>query len=285
MPLSRRYTRSRRVRKARRVARYARRRTAGTRYRRTYASRVSKRRVTKRRIIDVASTKKKDTQLLYNAANPTTNFLTLGTGSPKVFLFCPTYRTSGSAGFSQIRTASTVYQKGYREHIQVSSASNAPWKWRRIVFETKGMRPNPTDVAISDTANGFMRLWKAMTDGAFTSLKNTIFAGAEGKDWSSTYLAKLDTAKFKLHFDKTRIVRSGNDRGFEYNYHHYFPFEKTFRYDEDESGMSMETSGWSALGRAGMGDVFILDMFQDLGGDENDDLFVRSQSAHYWHER
>lgn len=283
MPLSRRYTRSRRVRKARRVTRYARRRAARTRYRRPYASRVSKRRST-RRVLNITSTKKRDNLMLYDPSNTTNTFQTVTVGSTKAFLFCPTYRLQHDNHLGWDRDSTTVFMKGYREHVQLSTNDGSSYKWRRIVFESKGQRPTNTDVAVF-TSDGYKRLWKPMSTTTFNDLTDFLFAGKEGKDWGNAFMARVDTSQYKLHYDKTVTISSGNANGVERNYYHYFPFNRNMTYTDDEGGLSDAYSGWAALGGRGMGDIFVLDYFVDVGGTPGASLAIRSSSTVYWHEK
>jgi len=228
--------------------------------------------------------------MLCDPSNLTNTFQTVNAGGTKAFLFCPTYRIGGPANEVTLRNTSDVYMKGYRELLSVTPNSGINWKWRRIVFETKGTRPDPAGVSIL-TSDGYKRLWKLLPDATFAGITDSLFEGKENKDWSNSFMGKVDTNNYTVRYDKTVVLKSGNDNAHEHNFRHYFPFNRRFVYDDDENGLSEDNRGWAVQGKAGMGDVFILDYFVDVGGvtpggeEPGDVLYLRSQSTLYWHEK
>ena len=54
-------------------------------------------------------------------------------------------------------------------------------------------------------------------------------------------LLRVDRSELKVHSDRTRFLRSGNDARIYKNYNVYLPLNKTMSYNGQESG-SLETS-------------------------------------------
>ena len=57
-------------------------------------------------------------------------------------------------------------------------------------------------------------------------------------------------------------------------------------YGDDEVGGQEATTLFSTEGKAGMGDYYVVDLFQpSFGAGESDTLYFRPQATLYWHER
>jgi hypothetical protein len=57
-------------------------------------------------------------------------------------------------------------------------------------------------------------------------------------------------------------------------------------YDDDENGDVESSSYNSTTSRAGMGDYYVIDMFQPgAGGSSTDLLQITTNSTLYWHEK
>lgn len=240
--------------------------------------------MTTRKVINIAATKKKDNMALYDPNNVTNNFFAASTGT-HAYLFCPTAR-SQNTGLSeeQDRRRTTVYMKGYGEKLELGPNNGATWKWRRIVFETKGIQDSTT---YQFTSNGYRRLFREQTSAALLSTAATVLEGTVGPDHSTVFTAKPDRSRVKVHSDVTRVMRSGNDFAHLHNYKVYYPFDRNLIYDDDEQGGSETTSPFASTGNHGMGDVYIWDIFTDVGAPNvsTDSLFVRCDGTIYWHEK
>ena len=199
------------------------------------------------------------------------------------FLWNPTARPLSFANVSTKRNRTTVYQKGLREHLQLDIDDGNPLRWRRIVFETKEYRNDAARLIVS---NDVKRLITPMSVAEFGNLASALFEGSEGNDWSTTFTAKVDLNRVKLHSDKSRILRSGNDHTHSHSFRVYYPFEKNFTYDEDEFADGKTSSVYATSGLKGMGDVYVLDIFQNVGGDVDDWRAIwRANATMYWHEK
>lgn len=202
------------------------------------------------------------------------------------------------------RTSTTCFMRGLRERIDIETSNAKPWRWRRVCITTHdSLFDSPSDPAFVIpyngsllTSNGYGRPWyNAYTLAGDTgvpemsvlrnSMFSLIFAGTLG-DWNDIHTAKLDTRRVTVKYDKTRIIRSGNDSGVMKTYHHWHPMNKNLVYDDDESGGSKDQSTLSVTSKAGMGNYIVLDFFFcQEGGVETDLLKVASSTTLYWHEK
>ena len=96
-------------------------------------------------------------------------------------------------------------------------------------------------------------------------------------------LLRVDRSELKVHSDRTRFLRSGNDARIYKNYNVYLPLNKTMSYNGQESG-SLETSSALADKKSPMKDVFILDLFAQ-GSLAPGNLSFRTTATAYWHEK
>jgi hypothetical protein len=113
-----------------------------------------------------------------------------------------------------------------------------------------------------------------------------VFKGDSIKDWSSAINAQTDPLRVTVKYDKTRTLRSGNDAGTFRTYKLWHRMRKNLVYDEDEVGDQVTSTALSVESKAGMGDYYIMDIFQPLLGSTNQDqLAIRSETQLYWHEK
>jgi len=234
-----------------------------------------------KRILNLTSTKKRDNLAYYDPANVSNSELGISSPGPNtvnVYLYSPTARQYENSDDPTDRSRHTVFWKGYREIGNLTTNSSSPWEWRRIVFETKGLR---VEAAHGLTSNGYRRIVAPFGD---TDFMNILFEGTAGSDRTRLMQGKVDTNHVKLHYDKKVVLRSGNDGIHYHQYKHYFPFNKTMYYDDDESGNSMVSSNWASNSRKGMGDIYIIDMFRCTDTGVNNMLFSPTATV-YWHEK
>jgi len=240
----------------------------------------------KKRILNIASTKKRDNMPFHNPSVPTAGSLSIDgrpQGSQSVFLFCATAREKNINGahIPAERSSSIVYWRGISELVSLTVATGVSWKWRRLVFSAKGLREDSASVELS---NGWNRPWTPFAD-AITLAR--LFQGAQGTDFSSYLLAKPNRDLMTIHYDKTRTIRSGNASPHEHQFRQWLPLNKTMFYDDDEAGVAPPgvSNRWSAIGTKGLGDVYFLDMFDCVDGAAADKLTIRSHTTAYWHEK
>lgn len=268
-------------------------------------------RPTKRYLLNVTSTKKRDTMRQWTNTN-SSGAPTSVVGAPAyvngntggVFLWCATARDiTDSTGEpntvtnSMQRTATTCFMRGLSERIDIQSSSAVPWKWRRICFALKDptLFASGTGATINypgylDSSHGYLRGWiNALVNNdnpALSNLQSVLFQGAQNVDWSDAIMAKVDTRRVDLKFDKTRIIQSGNDTGVFKKYPHWHPMNKNLVYDDDERGESTVSSNFSVTDKRGMGDYVIMDIFNaHASASAADVLRIQSESTLYWHEK
>lgn len=295
---------NRRPRRGRRRASYVKRRT--------YTRR---RPMTKRKILNMTSIKKRDTMLSYTnstAANQTggttyaSNVPAIVTGGQGVngaatFLWCATARDNtttnangrGTAFDMASRTTTTPYMIGLKEAIEIQVSTGMPWQWRRICFTVKGplgLTQSSSFGLSSETSAGYVRVLNQVPDdqgsGQQYILFERLFRGQNTVDWNDVMTAKVDTTRVTLKYDKTCSLASGNEDGFIRKYNRWHDMHKTLVYNDDELGGATNAQSFSTIGRAGMGDYYVLDMFRArTGSTTSDQLSFRPESILYWHER
>nr|QCQ85243.1 capsid protein [Finch associated genomovirus 5] len=271
----------------------------------TYTRR--RRSMSKRRILNVSSKKKRDTMTTYSG---------LGTGQPQqgpILLYAdginPTYGCfvmpwiatardieDPTTGDEHLRTSSTCYMRGLREQIRIYTSSNVPWEWRRICFTLKGASvTGPSlDQFAYENSSGWQRLVRPLTSTASTAIDtgtadrliNHLFEGTYGQDFNDLFTAKAESRMVTVSYDKVTIIRSGNSSGSLLYKKMWHPMNANLMYDDQERGSSMVTQYCSAEGNRGMGDFYVVDLFKPHpSGGNADRLTFGCQATLYWHER
>lgn len=239
--------------------------------------------MSKRRVIDLASTKKKDNMALHDYNTPANTQVTVPggpIGTIRNYLWAATARDRQDTVYQAARSTDRVYWKGISETLSLTCTTSQSWKWRRIVFENKGYRPENTYTELSN--GNYRRTWNPTIP---TGLADKLFEGKQATDWTSVMTAKPDSDWAKIHYDKTRVLKSGNDAAHEHPFKMYLPIEKMMVYDEDENGGAIESQYWATTGIKGMGDLYIADYFECIEGASTDTLSIRSATTVYWHEK
>nr|QVW56581.1 MAG: capsid protein [Gemycircularvirus] len=288
----------------------ARKRTKSSSRRVSYAKRRPYRRtkkisrpMTKKRILNTTSRKKRDEMLPFfqngkgaSGASGPAQF-TAATGA--VFCWAATARdftinTSGATGpvsYPAARTATRCYMVGLKETIEIQTSTGLPWQWRRICFTKKG----PLGLVAApelETSYGEQRVLYNYNSGQSADLTDTqtlfglLFNGTYGVDWTESLIAKTDKNRVTVKFDQTTTVSSGNASGKLFKKSMWMPMRSTLVYDDDESGMVETGSKYSTTGRAGMGDYYVVDIIKaGIGGTSSDQIQFNPCSTLYWHER
>lgn len=267
--------------------------------------------MSKRRILDVTAVKKRNTMLTYSntssagaiVANGNQPLYVNGNSTARVLwaATAQTIKTSPFPIYSGIRTSTSCYMVGLSEHIKLQTTSPVPWYHRRICFTWKGNQftttqtgDSPTvpyQIQFDGTTTGVQRLMFNATAGG--GLGNTvaandglIFKGVQNVDWNDVILAPVDNSRVTLKFDKTWILRSGNQNGNVYERKLYHPMNKTLVYDDDENGVGESPAQYSVQSKAGMGDYYVYDIYAPGSqGQASDQLIVYANTTLYWHEK
>lgn len=274
--------------------------------------------MTKKRILDVTTVKKRDNMQPYtnmiapNAVPGTTYSFSaaligahaatdVNINHPKVILWNATARdltdissVVNTRANEAARTSTTPFMVGLREVVEIQSANGLPWQWRRICFTYKGPLPGSTATTtfkpFAETSSGYGRMVNVVAGdrnaGATYDLFRTIFAGQNASDWNDPMVAKLDQTRISVKYDRTRSLQTGNEQGFIRKYNHFHAMGHTLAYDDDENGAGMDTSYTSVDSKVGMGDYYVLDLFRSrFGADGGNSLIFNPSATLYWHEK
>jgi hypothetical protein len=144
--------------------------------------------------------------------------------------------------------------------------------------------PGTSPVA-RQTSEGMVRMWA--TDSTVVDRAiDIVFRGTNGTDWSNSFIAPVDRTKVTVLSDTTRIIRSGNDSGVIRMFRPYYRFNKNLYYQDEETGDAMNTGMFSVTSKAGMGDVYVHDMFYpNEGSDSTDTLRLDIEARLFWSEK
>nr|UBJ26246.1 capsid protein [Giant panda feces-associated gemycircularvirus] len=284
-------------------------------YRGTKRRPIRRRPMTKKRILNMTSTKKRDSMLTYTNSTAATQqgSTTYSASVPAIvtggqalnaaatFLWCATARDNtttnannrGTQFDMSTRTSSTPYMIGLKEAIEIQVSTGMPWQWRRICFTTKGplgLTYDSTFAVATETSNGWVRLLNQVQGdpggGQQYILFERLFRGQNTVDWNDVMTAKVDTSRVTLKYDQTTSLASGNEDGFIRKYNRWHDMHKTLVYNDDELGGATNATTLSTIGKAGMGDYYVLDLFRArTGSTTSDQLSFRPESTLYWHEK
>lgn len=224
-----------------------------------------------------------------------------GVNGAATFLWCATARdntvsNSGTKGTKydvSTRTSSACYMVGLKESIEIQVSNGMPWQWRRICFTMKGtlgLTQNTGFAQSFETSNGYVRVLNQVSGepggGQQYTLFERLFKGQNTVDWNDVMTAKVDKSRVTLRYDKTCSLASGNDDGLIRKYSRWHDMHKTLVYNDDELGGATNAQSYSTLGRAGMGDYYVLDLFRArTGATSADQITFRPEATLYWHER
>lgn len=259
--------------------------------------------MTKKRILNTTSRKKRDEMLPYfkngSAASGASGPASITGATGGLFLWCASARdltaTSGgnlgTVALAACRTSTTCYMRGLSENIEVQTSTGIPWQWRRICFTIKGGLALTAPVEL-ETSNGEQRVLYNLNSGSTTdttdrtTLYSLIFNGTYGIDWTEPLVAKTDQNRITVKYDRTTMISSGNASGKLVKKKMWMPMNSNLVYDDDESGENVATKKYSTQGKAGMGDYFVLDLIvSGIGGSSSDQLVFSPCSTLYWHEK
>ncbi|AXB22601.1 capsid protein [Lynx canadensis faeces associated genomovirus CL1 58] len=277
-------------------------------------SRTRQKPMSRKKILNVTSEKKRDKMLCWTntiAGTPqggttytqSPAILTGAGADPYLFAWCATARdnTTSTGGAAHAgtkfdkatRTASECYMVGLSERIEIQCADGLPWQWRRICFTMKGgvgldgtLTTGSTFSSYSETTSGYVRTVNSVLLTDRTSLYSLLFAGAQSSDWSDPMVAPLDRRRINVKYDKTTSIASGNEDGVIRKYTKWHPMGKTLMYDDDENTGAENPAVISVDNKQGMGDFWVLDFIKPrMGSTSSNQLSFRPESTLYWHER
>lgn len=273
----------------------------------------SARRVTRKALLNVTSTKKRRDMLTVSATapggaysiaplvitpTPTTPFPGAYNSSTSIIPWIATAQDLTFSPFQVVekqRSATTCYMRGLKETMRLETNSDCEWVWRRVSFCYRG--PALTAIsspAYSDSNVGTSRLVTNYSNSASTStpaylfiqaMSALLFKGVFQQNWFDLMTAPIDTRRVDLKSDRTRYLRSGNGRAVRRQFHTWQPMNKNIIYDDEEAGTGENSSPFSVGDKRGMGDYYVIDFIRPVAGTGSDQLQVEADSTLYWHEK
>lgn len=263
----------------------------------------------RRRILNATTLKKRDTMMNLTTTNntgaPQTDWATgrafLQGSSVNIMCWCPTARRPVETLRNNLTQLSSgkPYYVGLKENLRIDTSSGRPWRHRRICFTTKDdgnleegapeavpiwERPGPLDPNV-----GFVRPWQPMIGAGYNDLRshliNILFQGTVTQDFDNIVDAKLDRTRVDVKFDKTWTLRPHTTVGSTSPRKLWHPMYKNLNYDQDEAGKVTNYTDFAAATRYGMGDYYVVDIFDCFQGTSSDLLAIGGEATLYWHER
>lgn len=263
--------------------------------------------MSRKAILNITTRKKRDNMLVFSnttSATPvggttyTKSPAILNGNSTYIFPWVATARdlTIGTGTYPTValeswRTSSTCYMRGLKEATNIRTDSGVAWQWRRICFTLKGQRLYQANAATQyvqlETTDGVVRVANNVNGTSFgDSILDLVFDGKANSDWLNLFNAKTDNSIITVKYDKTRTIASGNDNGIIRTYHDWMPMNQNLYYADEENAAGMDTLPWSAQGKRGMGDYYVMDFFQAaVGATASDHLSFAPEATLYWHEK
>jgi len=266
--------------------------------------------MTRRRILNMTSRKKRDTMLTLtnitaSAQQGSTTYvpqpavITGGTNASPPIVWCATARNNAYQGGAlggtfqaATRTATECYMRGLSENIEIQVSDGVPWQWRRICFTYKGFNNAAPDIAgfslyYQSTIDSYVRSMNMVPNNTYKdTIQGIIFKGVANLDWNDPIIAPLDTEKITVKYDKTRMIASGNEDGCIRKYKLWHPMNRTLVYGDTEAGGTINQSYYSVQSKRGMGDYIVIDYFRPRQGTSStNQLSFSSNATLYWHEK
>lgn len=263
----------------------------------------------RRRILDATTLKKRDTMMNLTTTTAsgasTTDWATgrafLQGSAINVICWCPTARLPVEVLRNNVTQLSSgkPYYVGLKENLRIDTSSGRPWRHRRICFTTKddgnlidgapGATPPWKRGGPIDPNVGSVRPWQPLIGTGLvdirTHLVNILFQGTVSSDYDQLIDAKLDRTRVDVKYDHTWTIRPTTTVGSTNPKKLWHPMRKTLIYDQDESGKLTNYTDFAAATRHGMGDYYVVDIFDCFQGTSSDLLAVGGEATLYWHER
>lgn len=263
-------------------------RGAKRRTRKTYGKRKSVRRrkyatttrIAKKRILDIASTKKHDTMGLAIATGGVwalTNSAIPGDNNVHSMVWCPTARHLDPDENQRNRT--TVYYKGISDRFMLSTTDVSVWLWRRLVVSSATVYGGG---AYQNTNTYFRN--GTVDDPIVNGLLEDLFSGTKTVDWTEPFTAKTTSQRFRIHSDRFRYIRPQGINGDIRMHKHYYPLNHNLQYADEEIKGGRASSDVAATTMGNLGNVYIVDLFK-CNRVNAPSLLIQGDATVYWHEK
>jgi len=299
-----------------------RRATRFTRRPRRRVTRYTKRYPTRRRILQVASIKKRNAMTFSDNAHPDPSTLSSIdlTDSMNVFLWCPTYMNHEQQEQGEhVRNKEDIFFRGFKDTWTFANGTNGPWVHRRIVFWSHQQYPAGIPVQSSYAPDVFLRPLNRLDLTVLGNQKfmETIFRGTLNIDYKNYLNAVVDRRRVGLVSDEKirhqprygAADADGDIHGEIIKTYTRSTFvNRRIQYDDEEKG-NLDVPGddgeepggpgdgsgspWSVNGPNSPGNLYVLDMFilgvlgRPPGGALPGTVFgnISTDAVVYWHER
>lgn len=269
--------------------------TGFRRYRRRYTRRPTyRRRMTSKKVRNIAAAKKYDTMLGATGVGeiPVPSSLSIPAGSTYM-IWCPTYRPHDEASNPHHRNSQRVFWRGVRERVLLSASFELThrrvcfWSYRRFEeavpyqdeAEDVWRRPLRT-ITPDGSPDLFEELWKGHLDLDYT----------EDTRWNSP----IDNRRFTIVSDKQYTINpnyqlpQGSSFGKTRTSKFWHVMNSTMMYDSEEAGSDDLDSPWAAVAPGNCANYYVLDIFstgQSLEGDQPAVGTFSTTAGVYWHEQ
>lgn len=231
--------------------------------------------------------------------NPAFGAVSISGGVGYTSIWCATARPMAQVGDQPAaraqRSAHECYIRGVKERITFQTNNGACWVHRRIIFSAKGLATTlmttgaASPIYYQNGVNGMTRVISNHRGRPTeTALFPILFRGVDAVDYNGALHAKIDTSRITLHYDRRFVIGSGNSNAVWRPRNFWHPINKTLVYNNDETASKENDSAvsvFAALGKAGIGDVIIVDIIDCAEPVTANTLLFNPSATLYWHER
>lgn len=254
--------------------------------------------MSKRALLNIASVKKRDKMTLgivgtTGTVTPTSNHpVDIQGGTAQLFISAASYKERINNANEASRNLRQVFLRGISERVrwETNSSTGSPLIIRRMVVSgvaridlaggVQNITTQPTHVVTN--GNHFIGLGTGTMN---INVAEVLFAGTYNLDWKDDMVAKIDPRRWKIHSDKSFVVKSGNQAEAIMQRRFYDPINRTIQYDDEEAGTDVNTSGWAGYSTQGhQQNVYIIyQVYNPSGGTMTPTLSL--ERTLYWHEK
>lgn len=250
--------------------------------------------MTSRRVRNIASRKKHDTQL--GASSSGANPIQLHAGN-NYFLWSPSYLEQQDESYDYVRNAQSVFFRGVQDRVFLSAAF--AFTWRRVCFfsyeQLVAGIPFFVDPSNEEDPHIVRRPLREINPKNASDFFAYAWKGTVGVDFSENtrWNAPLDDKLLTIVYDRSCTINpnyaapQGATFGKSMTRKMWHPVNKSIMYTDKENGSTPQTTGWSSMSPNSPGNFYILDIFstgQDLPGDTTGVGEFGSEATVYWHE-
>lgn len=254
--------------------------------------------MSKRAVLNAASVKKRDKMTLGivspdgTVAATSNQAYNIAAGDKQLFISAASYKERINNANEASRNLRQVFLRGISERVrwETNTSTGTPIIVRRMVV---------SGIARIDLAGGVSNITtqptRVVTNGNHyiglgtgpmnINVAEVLFAGTYNSDWKDDMTSKIDPRRWKIHSDKSFVVRSGNQAEAIFQRRFYDPINRTVQYDDEENGTDVSTSGWAAYSTQGhQQNVYII--YQVYNPSTSTIApSVSMERTLYWHEK